>query len=57
MAYYADWDREQHLTAFGKRLNDGQVRIERYGITISDEDKLNFTSSKCMPQITSTKRR
>ena len=31
-----------HLTAFGKRLNDDQVRIKRYGITISDEDKLQF---------------
>jgi hypothetical protein len=31
-----------HLTAFGKRLNDDQVRIERYGITIFDKDKLQF---------------
>ncbi len=31
-----------HLTAFGKRLNDNQVRIKRYGITISDKDKLQF---------------
>jgi hypothetical protein len=30
------------LTAFGKRLNDCQVRIERYGITIFNEDKLQF---------------
>ncbi len=36
IAYYAEWDREQHLTAFGKRLDDDQVRIERFGITISD---------------------
>jgi hypothetical protein len=42
MAYYADWDGEQHPTAFGKRLNDNQVRIKRYGITISNEDKLQF---------------
>ncbi len=37
-----EWDGEQHLTAFGKRLNDNQVSIERFGITISDEDKLQF---------------
>jgi hypothetical protein len=30
------------LTAFGKRLNDRQVHIERYGITIFNEDKLQF---------------
>ncbi len=42
IAYYAEWDSEQHFTAFGKRLNDNQVRIERFGITISDEDKLQF---------------
>jgi hypothetical protein len=42
MAYYADWDGEQHLTAFRKRLNYGQVHIKRYGITISDKDKLQF---------------
>jgi uncharacterized protein with ParB-like and HNH nuclease domain len=42
MAYYADWDGEQHLTAFGERLNYGQVCIERYSITISDKDKLQF---------------
>jgi hypothetical protein len=42
MAYYADWDGEQHLTAFGKHLNNDQVRIERYGNTISNKDKLQF---------------
>jgi hypothetical protein len=42
MAYYADWDREQHLTAFGERLNNNQVRIKRYSITISNKDKLQF---------------
>ncbi len=42
IAYYAEWDGEQHLTAFGKRLDDNQVRIESFGITISDEDKLQF---------------
>ncbi len=42
IAYYAEWDREQHLTAFGKRLNNNQVRIEQFGITISNKDKLQF---------------
>lgn len=40
--YYTEWDGEIHLTAFGKRLDDEQMRIERFGITISDEDKLQF---------------
>jgi hypothetical protein len=42
MAYYKEWDGEIHLTAFGKRLDDNQVRIERFGITISNKDKLQF---------------
>jgi hypothetical protein len=42
IAYYAEWDSEQHLTAFGKHLDDNQVRIVRFGITISNEDKLQF---------------
>ena len=42
MAYYTEWDSEIHLTAFGKCLDDDQIRIERFGITISDEDKLQF---------------
>jgi hypothetical protein len=42
MAYYEEWDGKIHLTAFGKHLNDDQVRIERFGITISDKDKLQF---------------
>jgi hypothetical protein len=35
-------DGDIHLTAFGKRLGDKQIRIERFGITISDKDKLQF---------------
>ena len=42
MAYYAEWDGEQHLTAFGKHLNDNQVRIEQFYITISNKDKLQY---------------
>jgi hypothetical protein len=46
IAYYVGWDGEQHLTAFGKRLDDNQVRIKRFGITISDKDKLQFYLKK-----------
>ncbi len=37
---YTKWDNEIHLTAFKKRLDKEQMRIEHFGITISDEDKL-----------------
>jgi hypothetical protein len=40
--YWTEWDGDMHLTAFGKRLDDKQIRIERFGITISYEDKLQF---------------
>jgi hypothetical protein len=42
MAYYEEWDGKIHLTAFGKRLDNDQVRIKHFGITISDKDKLLF---------------
>jgi len=42
LAYYTEWDSKIHLTAFGKRLDANQIRIERFGITISDEDELQF---------------
>ena len=41
-AYYAKWDEDQHLTAFGKQLDDGQERLEQSGIVISDNDKLQL---------------
>ncbi len=41
-AYFAQWDRHEHLTAFGKRLDDNQTALIRSDITISDEDKLQF---------------
>jgi hypothetical protein len=31
-----------HLTDFGKRLDDKQICIKRFGINISNEDKLQF---------------
>ena len=41
-AYFAKWDSIEHLTAFGKRLDDDQTSLVRSDITISDEDKLQF---------------
>jgi hypothetical protein len=35
-------DRHEHLTAFGKRLEDDQTTLVRSDITISGEDKLQF---------------
>ncbi len=40
--YYRKWDNEIHLTAFGKHLDDKQTNIKHFGITISNEDKLQF---------------
>ncbi len=40
--YYTKWDNKIHLTAFEKRLDDNQTCIEHVGITISNEDKLQF---------------
>jgi hypothetical protein len=40
--YYAKWDGNTHLTAFGKRLDDNQRKIMCFGISISNEDKLQF---------------
>ena len=41
-AYFAQWDHHEHLTAFGKRLDDNQTALIRSDITISDKDKLQF---------------
>ena len=40
--YYTEWDGKEHFTAFGKHLDDEQIRIELFGINISHEDKLQF---------------
>ncbi len=40
--YWAKWDGELHITAFGKHLDDEQVYIKHFGITKSNEDKLQF---------------
>jgi hypothetical protein len=39
-AYYAKWDGNKHLTAFGKRLDDDQRALIRSDVMIADEDKL-----------------
>ena len=41
--FHADWDSTViHLTAFGMKLDKEQARIDRLGVVISDEDKLQF---------------
>ncbi len=40
--YFAKWDEDQHLMAFGKQLDDGQERLGQSGMVISNEDKLQF---------------
>jgi hypothetical protein len=41
-AYYTKWDGDEHLTAFGKCLNDDQRALIRSDVMIADEDKLQF---------------
>jgi len=40
--YYSKWDANEHLTAFGKRLDDNQCSLIRSDVTIADDDKLQF---------------
>jgi len=40
--YYTKWDGDEHLTVFGKRLDDDQRAFVRSNVTIADEDKLQF---------------
>jgi hypothetical protein len=41
--FHADWDSTvTHITAFGMKLDKEQARIDRLGVVISDEDKLQF---------------
>ena len=39
-AYYTKWDGNEHLTAFGKCLDDDQRALIRSDVMIADEDKL-----------------
>jgi hypothetical protein len=40
--FYTNWDPDTHLTAFGMKHNKEQHQLNRLGIVISDEDKLQF---------------
>ena len=40
--YYSKWDPDEHLTAFGKRLDDDQRALIHSDVTIADNDKLQF---------------
>ncbi len=41
--FYTDWDSSDvHITAFGIKLDKEQSRLDRLGIVISNEDKLQF---------------
>ncbi len=42
-SYYTKWEHTiEHLTAFGKRLDDDQRALVRSDVTIADDDKLQF---------------
>ncbi len=40
--YYTKWDANEHLTAFGKRLNNDQHALIHSDVTIADNNKLQF---------------
>jgi hypothetical protein len=40
--YYTKWDADNHLTAFGKHLNNDQRALVHSDVTIADDDKLQF---------------
>jgi hypothetical protein len=40
--YYRPWEPEEHLTAFGMRLNDKQISLVQSDVAISDNNKLQF---------------
>jgi hypothetical protein len=41
-AYYTKWDSSEHLTAFGKRLDNDQHALVQSNVTIAKDDKLQF---------------
>jgi hypothetical protein len=41
-AYYLKWDSDEHLTTFGKHLDNDQKALVRSDITILDNNKLQF---------------
>jgi hypothetical protein len=40
--YYTKWDADEHLTAFGKRLNNDQRALVCSDVTIANDNKLQF---------------
>ncbi len=40
--YYTKWDADEHLRAFGKRLNNDQHALVHLDVTIADNNKLQF---------------
>jgi hypothetical protein len=43
---YTKWDANEHLTTFGKRLNDDQRALVRLDVTIADDNKFQFYLEK-----------
>jgi hypothetical protein len=41
-AYYSKWDSNEHLTTFGKCLDEDQKALVRLNVTIPDNNKLQF---------------
>lgn len=44
--YYTKWDSDEHLTAFGKRLDYNQRALVQSDVTIADDDKHNSILKK-----------
>jgi hypothetical protein len=40
--YYTKWDADEHLMAFGKRINNDQCALVHSDVTIANNDKLQF---------------
>ncbi len=40
--FYRTWHPEEHLTAFGMRLNDKQLSLVQSDVAITNDDKLQF---------------
>jgi hypothetical protein len=53
--YFTKWESNEHLTAFGKRLDDDQNMLIQSKVPISNEDKLQFYSRKFMTPTSLTK--
>ncbi len=57
-AYYTKWDHAvEHLTAFGKRLDDDHSALVRSDVTIADDDKLQFYLEEIYDSTASTNKK